>query len=56
MYKIYNNYQKVKNKIFFITPLKKNLNYDTLKDRFVKDNKESLFDEDVVNCRRREDD
>ena len=45
---IYNNYQKVKNKIFFITPLKKNLNYDALKDRFVKDNKESLFDEDVV--------
>lgn len=45
---IYNNYQKVKNKIFFITPLKKNLNYDALKERFLKDNKESLFDENVV--------
>ena len=36
------------NKIFFITPLKKNLNYDTLKDRFVKDNKESLFEIKIV--------
>ncbi len=45
---IYNNYKKSRNKIFFITPLKKNLNYDALKDRFLKDNRKIEFDENVV--------
>lgn len=45
---IYKNYKNVKKKIFFITPLKKNLNYDKLRERFDNDNMMPEFEEDVV--------
>src|SRR6056297_1921887 len=48
---IYQNYPQLtstKNKIFFITPLKKNLAITPLKERFIKDNKQLEFDSQVI--------
>lgn len=45
---IYKNYKKVKNKIIFITNLKKNLPIDKLRGFFEKDNKLDEFEKDVL--------
>ena len=45
---IYKNYKNVKNKIIFITNLKKNLPIKNLKEFFEKDNKLDDFEKDVL--------
>jgi len=45
---IYDNYEKVKNKIIFITNLKKNLPIEELKKFFEKDNRLKDFDRDIL--------
>lgn len=45
---IYNNYKHVKNKILYITNLKKNLPYSDLKKYFEKDNRLEEFEKDVL--------
>ena len=45
---IYRNYEKVKNKIIFITNLKKNLPIAKLKEFFEKDNRLDDFEKDVL--------
>ena len=45
---IFNNFDKLKKKVFFITPLKKNLTYDKLMDRFKKENRLEEFEKFVL--------
>lgn len=45
---IYKNYKKLDKKIFFITPLKKNLGYDDLMKKFLEDGREQDFQRDVL--------
>lgn len=45
---IYNQYKILNKKIFFITPLKKNLGYDDLKKKFLEDGKNKEFNRDVL--------
>lgn len=45
---IYQNYKQIKNKIIFITNLKKNLPYSDLRKRFEKDNKLNDFEKDIL--------
>lgn len=45
---IYNHYKNFNKKIFFITPLKKNLGYDDLKKKFLDDGKDEEFHKDVL--------
>lgn len=45
---IYKNYEKIKNKIIFITNLKKNLPLDKLKNLFKKDDRLEDFDKNVL--------
>ena len=45
---IYNKYKILNKKIFFITPLKKNLGYDDLKKKFFDDGKNEEFKKDVL--------
>lgn len=45
---IYRNYKKVKNKIIYITNLKKNLPINKLKEFFEKDNRLDDFEKDVL--------
>lgn len=45
---IYNKYKILNKKIFFITPLKKNLGYDDLKKKFFDDGRNEEFKKDVL--------
>ena len=45
---IFNNFDKLKRKVFFITPLKKNLTYDKLMERFKKENRLEEFEKSVL--------
>lgn len=45
---IFNNFEQLNKKVFFITPLKKNLTYDKLRDRFKKENRLEEFDKSVL--------
>ena len=45
---IFNNFDKIKRKVFFITPLKKNLTYDKLMERFKKENRLEEFEKFVL--------
>ena len=45
---IFNNFDKIKRKVFFITPLKKNLTYDKLMERFKKENRLEEFEKSVL--------
>ncbi len=45
---IYKNYENFAKKVFFITPLKKNLGYDDLRKRFIENGKEEIFNKNVL--------
>ena len=45
---IYNQYKTFNKKIFFITPLKKNLGYEDLKKKFLDEGKDEEFNKDVL--------
>lgn len=45
---IYDNYENINKKIFFITPLKKNLTYDALKNKFEKNDRLQDFERNFI--------
>ena len=45
---IFNNFERLTRKVFFITPLKKNLTYDKLRNRFEKEKRTEEFDKSVL--------